>query len=414
MNKSNLIMFLLFTNALLAMDKPMADVSKKRPASEIGQVAPAAKEGRVEQESKNYLFSEYPQDIQQRIRSFLNSAPGFGSEKLYNIAKNIRAQRLVSKQEREQLDDPQFVDLVIRDLATRYSNGNRVKVVLALHTKAAADWLNEQLIKENQFSPFPGKRRLENEVTKELIEQLKLSYIDVALFLLNCAKISHEDRYLLNYNYQNDHEETLLFAAAGAGNIAIFNKMLPFSLAHLNSPNSFGETPLFEAIGRGHTAIALALLRAGASPFALDENNRIEDTALLRASYANNTEVVEELLRNPQVQQRGMNFTTDFFPFPPIECAVQNNNYTIFKALLANPRVKLSGDLLYNALTQDTQMVADLLARGAEGNQEAGEGLRNSFAAFGIVAFSDTGNPLVTDINARDQTSIVASETQCE
>lgn len=385
------------------MDAPMASVGTKRSATEeIEEIAPAAKAGKAE--SKNYLLSQFPAEIQTLIRKYLDTATGFGVEKLYNVAKNIRTLRLVSKADRDIIDDPEFIEKLIQFLADTYTNSNRVQAVLALHTKSSADWLNATLLKNLEEPGMRARRLLTEQVTNELIEQLMQGRADAARFLLNAAKVPGENRYLVLFReYATPDQVTLLQAAAKSGDLQLFNTILAQSMPEINHQNDYGKTALMIAIANDHTPIALALLQAGASPLVRDEDT-IKDTALLRAAYKNNTQVVQALLNYPQINQI-INFSNNQYRFLPIYYAVEHNNYPMFQALLAIPNVRLDGGLLYKALTKNTQMVKDLISKKIDVNQDAAD----DKAAFGLFAKLDNGVPIVNDNDARDRLALLLS-----
>lgn len=411
------IFVLLMGISAFSMDMPMVDVGKKRPASEIEELerAPVPKEECI---AKTSLLQEFSPEIKEKIRNFLTTAPGFGIEKLYNIAKNIRSQRLVSKEDRDRLDDPAFVEALITDLAARFTNYNRTKVALVLHTKSAADWLNNALIQEAREIP-PNFRRLDKEVTIELIEQLNQRHLDAARFLLNAAKLPGQNQYLLQFNSATPiNRETLLLAAAGAGDLSLFNIILPHSLPVINHINENDQTALLRAISYDNVSIALVLLRAGASPFII-RGGIVEDSALLHAAEKNQTEVVEELLKDPQVQIQ-VNFITDVITFTPLYFAIRNNNYPMFRMLLNLANVDLTteaGNLLYEALVQNTQMVANLVARDIDVNAETTWEDEDAelYAPFGVFELSaSNGSPVVSDMDTRERLSLLLPKLNLE
>lgn len=399
------IFCLLLSFQVFAMNAPMAQVGTKRSTpEEIEEIAPAAKEGRNEG-SENYLLSQFPTEIQAHIRKYLDASTGLGVEKLHNVARNIRNLRLVSKADRDIVDDSEFIEKLIQFLAERYTKGNRTQVALSLHTKSAADWLNAALLKEARQNPGLGVRLLDKQVTNEIIEQLKQGHADAARFLLNAAKVPGQNRYLVRFmGYATDADnETLLHAAAEAGDLQLFNIILAQSIPVINYQNDAEETALMISISNDHTAIALALLQAGASPLVM-VGNTIFDTALLRAAFKNNTQVVRALLNHPQIDQM-INFANEKYPFPPIYYAVDHNNYPMFQALLAIPNIRLDGDLLYKVLTKNTQMVKDLISKEINVNQDAAD----SKAAFGLFAKFDNNVPVVNDNDARDRLALLLS-----
>lgn len=435
MKRLFIAIFVLFLGSIaFGMDAPMSDVGKKRPASaleesdiELAESAlekqPEAKEGRLEtkeerqewiaaekrleaeravSKEKTALLQEYPPDIEERIRKFLLSVPGMGPDKLYNVARDIRARRLISKAERDKIDDPKFMDALIRQLAREYASNDMVKVVYTLHTKAAADWLNNQLLRAERISvPY-----LKGQVTLSIIYNLLHNYPDVARFLLNAAKVPNEPRYLLNFTIADIEGHNLLIAVARIGNQYIFDRIFPFYSGQINAEATRGTSALFEAIANGNTQIALALLQAGANPLERDEDtNELNDSALLYATEANNTQVVHALLANPEIR-RHINFISDSNQLRPLAWAAENNNYPMFKEILDVPNVRLGRRILYFAMRNNTQMVADLVRNNTPMNTSFSMGDRETFPAFGV--FEDEDNvPVVDDTTTRDRLALL-------
>lgn len=399
-----------------AMDAPMRQASKKRSASEIeesGEIPPS-KEERIEKsapgkpvkiESGNSLFAGYPEEVGQEIRSYLYSGSGMGAEKLYNATRNIRMQRLVSKAERDKIDDPKFTDALIRDLAHRYAGGSLVKAAVALHTKAAADWLNNLLVIEDQNR----LTFLKNQVTQELISLLRNGYTDSARFLFNASKVRQQQRYLLNFALKDPAKYTLLNATARAGDKYIFDRILPSMQAQINNETREGDTPLSDAIAREHAQIALALLQAGADPLLLDENGAVIDSVLPDAAELNMTEVVHALLANPDVRN-SINITPENNPIPAIGYAITNNNYPMFKEILAVPGVAPTGQALFEAMGNNTQMVADLKKFGVPVNTGFTLGDIQTFPAFGVFGRKENGDPADDDATTRDRLALLLPE----
>lgn len=397
-----------------AMDAPMAEIGKKRPAIEELDEMPSSKEERVEMEAiaqpkerrveqtqKSSLFAGYPAEIEERIRRFLTTERGLGTEKLYNVARNIRTQRLVSKSERDKIDNPEFMDALIRELAKRYTGGDVIKVVLTLHTKAAADWLNAQLLKDEDYATKEFKKLL----SQGLIVLLRASQTDAARFLLNAAKVPNEQRYLLNFAVKDDKGINLLVAAAHAGDRYIFDRILPFYVNNINNNEDTGKgfIALTAAIAQGHTQIALSLLQAGVTPVVIDEETgEVYDSALLYAAEANNTEVARRLLTYPNVREN-INFTTEQISFLPLEYAAEHNNYPMFKEILAIDDVDLTAEALYDAMRNNTHMVADLRAKGVRVNDGIEIAQGNTYPAFGAFETDETGKPIVDDDTTRER-----------
>ncbi len=397
---------LLLANLASGMDKPEGYTGKKRSLEQVTEST--AKEGRSEpSEQQLSWLDKYREQLGvDKIRNLLMTEKGMGIEKLYNVARTIRALRLVSKHERDLIDDPEFTKDLIINLAQRYIRGDVVAVVLALHTKSASDWLHEKLADEqsivNAMAGWQGY--LVEQVTDHLIELLRRNHTDAARFLLAVATTSRGVYLLFGHQSEKNDRMTILIAAAQAGDWNIFNKVLRPSLPFINLLDGLENSALLYAISNHHKRIAQALIAAGANPFVNNHQGAPIDSALLRAADANETEVVELLLQNPQVREQ-VNFTNDEIDSTPLELAARYNNYPMFTMLLAVHGVSVTSDALYAALRTNTQMVKDLLERGVKVNEisEAAE----EFPVFAIFDTNDTGVASVDDATARDRLALL-------
>ncbi len=135
-----LALFFICVVPCFGMDAPLG--SKRPRPEEEGVVVPESAQGDLKKRS---VLQFIPPHKEEEFKNYLQTAPGFGVEKLYNVGRNIRNLRLVSKADRDLIDDPQHMDELINSLARRYTNNNVTQVVLALHTKPAFEWLRKKL-----------------------------------------------------------------------------------------------------------------------------------------------------------------------------------------------------------------------------------------------------------------------------
>lgn len=405
MNRLFVLLFFLSVAQSFGMDAPLG--SKRSRPEEASALIPELKQSRVEKSSVLELLPEGEQ--RERMKKYMSTAPGFGMGKLYNVARNIRNLRLVSKADRDWIDAPEHMDELIRSLANRYTNNNPTQVILALGTKPAFEWLRNKLEEENTTYPNSREyRRYSKQVSKELIGQLLQGHIDAAHALIKVTKSPNGNKDFLDYQTQDPDGNTILNAAAKAGDEKIFNEVFPKNFAKINDPNDDVITPLLNAIDGGHTRIALQLLRSGASPLIGEDDTQV-DSALLHAADINNTQIIKELLKDERVREQ-VNFWTDTYPFNPLTSAARDNNYESFKLLLAVPGVKVEGEVIYWAIAQNQNMLADLLAReDIDFNQESPtERGRDAFPAFGLFAQTEQGQRLLDDNTARDRLTLIA------
>lgn len=406
MNRLLVLLFFLSVAQSFGMDAPLG--SKRLRPQESSVLIPESKLSRTEKSSVLELLPEGEQ--REKLKKYMATAPGFGMEKLYNVGRNIRNLRLVSRADRDWIDAPEHMDELIRSLANRYTNNNPTQVILALGTKPAFEWLRNKLEEENTTYPNAREfRRYSKQVSNELIGQLLQGHTDAARALIKVAKSPHGNKDFLDYQTQDPDGNTILNAATKAGDEKIFNEVLTKNFAKINDPNDDGITPLLNAIDGGHTRVALQLLRSGASPLIGEDDTQV-DSALLYAADRNNTQIIKELLKDERVREQ-VNLWTDTYPIHPLASAARDNNYESFKLLFAVPGVEVAGEVIYWAVAQNQNMLADLLARkDIDFNQESPtERGRDAFPAFGLFAAqSEKGQPLLDDNTARDRLMLIA------
>ena len=86
-------------------------------------------------------------------------------------------------------------------------------------------------------------------------------------------------------------------------------------------------------------------------------------------AYANHFALVEKFLAYPEVIQH-INFTSDSSPFSPLELAAISSNYPMFQRLLQVPGIQINGAVLDIALSNNKQMVQDLLNLNVDPNDK--------------------------------------------
>ena len=106
---------------------------------------------------------------------------------------------------RDAIDDPKVTEYLIKKLA-EYANDDLVEAVFVLHTKAATDWLHNQLRKKNYD--------LRNAVVNHIINAFFNKQPDVAEFLLNLAYSRAHNAYLVSINGVDDKHQTMVMGIA--------------------------------------------------------------------------------------------------------------------------------------------------------------------------------------------------------
>lgn len=338
-----------------------------------------------------------PETVQKTLETYIFTGRGVGVAQLYAIAADMRSLRLVSRANKAWIDsnDAQL-NHTIEVLARQYTNNNRVQVAVALGTKRAFEWLCKK------------KRSYFDDLTKEVISQLMLGQTGVACALIAASKnekIGPKPGVPnLNYDLVGVDGNTVLNAAAKVKDQKVFDEVLPKSIDQIDTPNSQKITPLLHAIDNGHTDRALKLLELGASAI----HGPRRDSALQHALEKNNTPVIKELFRlNKQEVSAGINFTSENNPTLPLTIAARNNNYDAFKLILGVPGVRIKTEVIYWAIAQNENMLADLLQRtDIDFNQTCSD---LGYPLFGLVAQTQKGQPLLDDKAARDRLGVIAA-----
>lgn len=97
-------------------------------------------------------YEQLPDELKLHALSFLVTAPGAdNAEQLRNAVHNIRTVMRVNKDSYRLLDDQVTIGYLIRELAQRYTKKDIVAAALALRTKAAAKWLKNNIINEDDM-----------------------------------------------------------------------------------------------------------------------------------------------------------------------------------------------------------------------------------------------------------------------
>ena len=339
-----------------------------------------------------------PAEIQQAIARLLTEEKGLGKEKLYKAAANIRDARLSYNALREAIDDPHVTAFLITQLAHKYINNkfsrpDLIEAVVALHTRAAAEWLHEEMIK----SVF-----MQASVTIAIINALFKGHDDVAQFLLSLAYSKKDNKYLLRADAANGDFQTLLMAAAFDGNTELLKKVLAMG-ADVSLVDKHDQTALGYAIGNGNKENIDLLLAAGAPLLWNNEEDDLVGTALYAAAQANNLALVEKFLPYPEMRAH-VNIISENVLYTAIDLAAYNNNYLIFTRLLEVPGVRINAGTLDLALRHNKQMAQDILNKDVDPNDSEPSG---RYPIFGVFQQDADDKPLNDDEKSLELTKLM-------
>ena len=332
-----------------SMDMPMKQVGKKRPAEISEPLEPTPKEGRIETpEQKQKIIEEkikelqahaslpaLPPELISKIYGYLITAKGFGREKLYNAARNIRNFLITSKATSNYLYHEPFNEFLINELAKTY-NTDKVAAAIALHTVGAQKWLAH----ENFVS---------HDITKYFVKALKEKDTDVVEWL---EKIIRKTPGFLQHYYQDEEGMTPLMAAVSVNNIPLIEYILsPTPNVGANminiSTDDKKKTALSYAARNGNLEAMALLMNAGAKVFWPSEEDAHEEieTPLIDAIRAGNIEAVNMLLTPEMVQKINANVWQGLNLLEYTLLYATKNKNAIVERLLKVPGISLLGAL---------------------------------------------------------------------
>ncbi len=226
--------------------------------------------------------------------------------------------------------------------------------------RAASEEGIAQLMAE-KFAKIEQEAVPASDLAKAIIHAAFSNQKDRTKELFAQAYSPKHDSYIgLPPSFKDDKNRTLLMAAAAIGDTQILQRVMRLPI-NINAVDSFGQTALADAVSEGNMVNVNLLLRAGALPVWF-VGQTVDGNVLLNAADANNTAMVEKFLAYPEVRDH-INFTTEIFPFSPLERAIAYNNYPMFQKILAVPGIELNSEMLFKALKINPQMARDLLDR---------------------------------------------------
>ncbi len=376
----------------------------KRPKSEVVEPTKPAKAAKVQAKEKELSVLEaLPDEIKMPILKALSVEKGFGNEKLYQAAANIRALRVAGSTLLQQaIDNPEILgDMVTKltkDMSSQEINEqqyykNILDTIIAFHTKPAIDWFRMR---------FAGDINMYAALSRAIINFAFDNKFDEARFLLELAYSSQSDTYkMLHLNTVNNAKQNLLMAIAKLADTKIMLRILntivswskQYEAPDINWIDDNSRTALEYAILSGNNENVELLIELGALAIWRNEQEEIVGSALLPAAYKNNLALVERFLQFPEVAQN-INYTNENYPEHPLEYAMDNNNYAMFARILAVRGIQLTGAMLYKALQVNRQMALDLIARGVNVDDDAGAG---HFPILALFTTDERGMPLFDD-----------------
>jgi ankyrin repeat protein len=314
--KKNLFMFPLL---LLSLSIPSLAMKREtgKPEGQEEPMEQPRKKPKVEEQEEKSAFEALPAEIKVYILKLLVHAPGFSKmAKLHNAADNIRNFMMTNKEMHAILEDQLITGYLIHELARRYTNGDLMSAILALHTNSAGIWMRNH---ENDFR---------KNIILEIVRAVEKNYMPEFLFII---------RHLPHFvNAFDVHHRSLLYIAAQNNYSAIVEKLLSLPGINVNQANRSGQTPLMAANEKGNLAITERLL---AMPnINVNAQSEKGSTALAFAAAAGQLAVVERLLRVPGIQ---VNLANNH-GVPPLMHAAKAGHHEIVNRLLQMPGIDIN------------------------------------------------------------------------
>ena len=266
-------------------------------------------------------LEELPPEIKIIIIKALESVPGSTEEaQLFIAANNIRNLMMTNTVFQPFLEDSNFAEIIIKELAERYAGNDLVEAAVALATDAAGRWLSTQF--ENPL--------VKEDAALKLYLACRHGQSGIVKFLLKYIP----SKYLSEMVNGDINGKGPLFAAVFSGNLQVIDQLLAIPGIDVNKATLAGNIPLIVAAGYGPTAIVERLLAAPG----IDVNraNKNGDTALMLASVRYPA-MVAQLLAAP-----GINLTLHNQGMRALQAAIWNDHPMIVKQLLEVPGIDIN------------------------------------------------------------------------
>lgn len=359
MKRALLAIIVLFTgNTSIGMDAPMEDVGTKRPRIEVLEPGNLSSEQTPVKSALQLL----PEEMLFKIIDELIPAKGFGPEKMYNAARNIRSFLLSSKDFSPFASNKEFNGKLIQKFAQRY-HITVIDAAIILHTKGAQEWLADYA---ELHYPYIAKR---------LIQALEDRDEDIIAWI---EKAIEEKPYVLRTSVRGNDGMTLLMAAAQANNLPLVQKILsqiPNAQVNERTPDNIDNALSF-ATQNGNVPMMQLLLAHGAQVF-WENTNPVETdiwTALHHAIWNGYPQAVQLLLTKPGVADHINDRIWDGETALDIALGnVEENREAIVWQLLQVPGISLYGSLSKikdkRPLEQTLRLMDLLIQAGANVNE---------------------------------------------
>lgn len=294
----------IFCLNLAAMEKELTAEQENlvKEVADLYQQAPEQQKSEAELSDLEKL----PAEIICNIAKYLCQAKGHTKQaQFYKAIENIRNFMMASTTCYELIQSETVTDLLIKELAKRYTDNNTFKTAVALGTIGASQWIRNYISAKNYGAV----------ATALLDTAIRKKQWDRAKFLLHSIPFDIIDRQMANSPLAiaamiNDvpmadllitngvdvnrsvKEGTALLYAIDNGNHIIVEKLIAAG-ADVNKVNGGGGSPLIIAAWRGNVFLCQMLLKAHANINVVDH---FGSNAVLYAIERNYPELVKKLI----------------------------------------------------------------------------------------------------------------------
>jgi hypothetical protein len=205
-------------------------------------------------------LSGLPTELQAQITNAITNSDSLGT-----AIQTIRALTLVDKQFNQLINDASITNNLITDLATKWTNGDRIRVALALKTPGAKRWFSTAQAQQ-WFKSHPKLSIDLEQIFKSFIQDLRNPGSREMLMLFLDIGFTPNPSYMISERYGSSSP---LNAALENNDPVLFKKLLEAG-ADLNTYaySSHGRyyTILEKAVEAKNYPIIKMLLEAGANP----------------------------------------------------------------------------------------------------------------------------------------------------
>lgn len=285
-------------------------------------------------------LQDLPNELVAKVTSLITAAGARGGttdQKLISAAMDINNLAIINKAFREFFRSDYIQLQIIKELASKYAQGDLYAAAFALATDEASGMigatLNDAIAYNEDDSVFEVQNAYVVTHFKEyLVNAIKRKKEDAWRFFtkhVNPSKLA----FIID-NLMIDGKPALLYVIE-TGNKEMLGKILAVEDINYEKPDSVGHTPLMAAATTNNTDLLRFLINQDVN---IDLDDTYGNTALLFAVANGSIENVNLLL----AENASVNFITEQEERTPLIVAILNNDVPMVQRLLAVPGINVN------------------------------------------------------------------------